>query len=87
LIGILALIFVFNSQGDKAIQELQRVNSSADILTVVMAGVFLLLGVIYIMSIVIIFFLKKPNRVETAIDIVKTLTGFFIGVATSFIEK
>ena len=48
----------------------------------VMAGIFLVLGIVYIAGIFKLFFSDNSNQIDTASDLVKTLTGFFVGAAT-----
>jgi len=51
----------------------------------IMLGVFLVLGCVYVTSIYKVFFSTNPNNVDSAADLLNTLTGFFVGVGTSFI--
>ena len=50
----------------------------------VMLGVFAALGLVYFVAIFKVFFSTNPNNVDSATDLIKTLTGFFVGVGTSF---
>lgn len=51
----------------------------------IMAGIFLILGLVYLAGIYYIFFSGNSEQIDTASDLVKTLTGFFVGAATGFI--
>lgn len=51
----------------------------------IMAGIFLVLGVVYLVGIFKLFFSGNPDHIDTASDLVKTLTGFFVGAATGFL--
>lgn len=52
---------------------------------IVTAGVFGILGLVYLAGIFKLFFSVHPQQVDTAADLVKTLTGFFVGAATGFL--
>ena len=52
---------------------------------IIMSGVFVVLGVVYLAGIVKLFFTSNADQVDTAADLVKTLTGFFVGAATGFL--
>jgi hypothetical protein len=63
-------------------------NSGADAFTprvIIVSGVFLVLGIVYIAGIVKLFFTRNADQVDAASDLVKTLTGFFVGAATGFL--
>jgi hypothetical protein len=51
----------------------------------IMAGIFLVLGIVYIAGIYKLFFSDNSNQIEFASDLVKTLTGFFVGAATGLL--
>jgi hypothetical protein len=51
----------------------------------IMAGIFLVLGLVYFAGIYKLFFSGNSNQIDTASDLVKTLTGFFVGAATGFL--
>ena len=51
----------------------------------IMAGIFLVLGVVYFAGIYKLFFSGNSDQIDTAADLVKTLTGFFVGAATGFL--
>lgn len=51
----------------------------------VMLSVFIVLGVTFIVSVIAIFKATNPDVLKFAFDTVKTLMGFFIGVATAFL--
>lgn len=51
----------------------------------VMLSVFIVLGVTFIVSVVAIFRATNEDVLKFAFDTVKTLMGFFIGVATAFL--
>jgi hypothetical protein len=51
----------------------------------VMLSVFFVLGLTFIVSILAIFRSSNPDVLKFAFDTVKTLMGFFIGVATAFL--
>lgn len=51
----------------------------------IMAGIFLVLGVVYFAGIYKLFFSGNSDQIDTASDLVKTLTGFFVGAATGFL--
>ena len=103
-LGILALILVWLSQGEKATKEIQKIGFLPTIVSIahaqdetgntsekftprvlIMAGVFIILGLVYLAGIFKLFFSGNSEQLDTAADLVKTLTGFFVGVATSFI--
>jgi hypothetical protein len=52
-------------------------------LTIILA----VLALVYFGALVKTFFSSNPQNMSMAVDLVKTLTGFFIGVATSLITK
>jgi len=52
---------------------------------VIMAGIFLVLGLVYFAGIYKLFFSGNSEQIDTASDLVKTLTGFFVGAATGFL--
>ena len=104
IIGIIALIVVWLTQGDKAVLEIQKIGlnisavsvayaqditegqvSSFTLRVIIMAGVFIILGIVYLAGIFKLFFSDNFARVDTAADLVKTLTGFFVGAATGFL--
>ncbi len=51
----------------------------------IMSGIFVVLGLVYIAGIFKLFFSTNNDQVDTASDLVKTLTGFFVGAATGFL--
>jgi hypothetical protein len=51
----------------------------------VMLSVFVILGITFIVSVVAIFRTTNSDVLKFAFDTVKTLMGFFIGVATAFL--
>ena len=51
----------------------------------VMLAVFIILGITFVVSIVAIFQATNADVLKFAFDTVKTLMGFFIGVATAFL--
>ena len=104
LFGVLALILVWLSQGEKATKEIQKIGALPSIVSIayaqyetgntsekftprilIMAGIFIILGIVYLAGIFKLFFSGNSDQVDTAADLVKTLTGFFVGVATGFI--
>lgn len=50
----------------------------------IVAGMFVVLGIVFIVAVVAIFTASKPATLSFATDIVKTMLGFFIGVITAF---
>ena len=52
---------------------------------IVIFGVFVVLGIVYFASIYRILFGTRGDQLDTATDLAKTLTGFFVGAATSFL--
>ncbi len=50
-----------------------------------MIAVFFVLGVVFIASLIAIFVTTNPDVLKFAFDTIKTLMGFFIGVATAFL--
>ena len=52
----------------------------------IMLGVFSALGIVYFVAIFKVFFSTNPNNVDSATDLIKTLTGFFVGVGTAFFK-
>ena len=52
---------------------------------VIMPGIFLVLGIVYMAGIYKLFFSDNSNQIDMASDLVKTLTGFFVGAATSLL--
>ena len=102
--GLLALVFLWVSEGGKVVQDFQKVGallapiSSAYAQPVealdgnvftpklyIMAGIFVVLGLGYIVGIIKLLFSENPDHVDAASDLVKTLTGFFVGAATGFL--
>jgi len=53
---------------------------------VIFGGVFMVLGLVYLAGIFKVFFSSSSHQVETATDLVKTLTGFFVVAATGFLD-
>ena len=51
----------------------------------IMAGIFVVLGLVYLAGIFKIFFSSNSEQIDTASDLVKTLTGFFVGAATGLL--
>jgi predicted RND superfamily exporter protein len=51
----------------------------------IVTGIFIVLGLVYLVAIFKLFFSSNSSQVDTAADLVKTLTGFFVGGATSFL--
>jgi hypothetical protein len=51
----------------------------------VMMSVFIVLGITFIVSVVAVFVATNSDVLKFAFDTVKTLMGFFIGVATAFL--
>ena len=51
----------------------------------IVAVIVFILGLVYLASFYKILFAKSRNQVEFAIDVVKTLTGFFVGVGSAII--
>ena len=51
----------------------------------VMIAVFILLAITFLTSIVAVFLTKEETILKFALDTVKTLLGFFVGVATAFL--
>jgi hypothetical protein len=49
----------------------------------VMWGVFAVLGLVYLGGIFRVLFSTNLTNIDTAADLVKTLTGFFVGTATN----
>jgi hypothetical protein len=58
---------------------------SDEMRSLIMVLVFIVLGMTFILSIVAIFKTKNKEVLTWAVDTVKTLLGFFIGVATTLI--
>jgi drug/metabolite transporter (DMT)-like permease len=104
ILGVLALILVWFSQGEKATIEFQKLELPSTVTSIayaqpdepekpekftprviIMGGVFVILGLVYLAGIFKLFFSRNSTQLDTAADLVKTLTGFFVGVATSFI--
>ena len=104
VLGVLALIVVWLSRGDKAIEQFQKIGASPLAISVayaqgtteetsdgftpriiIMAGVFAIIGIVYLAGIFKLFFSRNSEQVDTAADLVKTLTGFFVGAATGFL--
>ena len=52
----------------------------------IMAGIFVVLGLVYLAGIFKIFFSSNSEQIDTASDLVRTLTGFFVGAATGLID-
>ena len=55
------------------------------LMVLIMAGIFLVLGLVYFAGIFKLFFSANSNQIDTASDLVKTLTGFFVGAATGLL--
>lgn len=102
--GIFALGVVIAVQGEKTVEQIQRLSfdillvstayaqDDADAATeqftprvIIMTGIFFVLSLVYLAGIVKLFFTKNANQVDTAADLVKTMTGFFVGAATGFL--
>lgn len=50
----------------------------------IILGIFSALGIVYFVAIYKVFFSTNPNNVDSATDLIKTLTGFFVGVGVTF---
>ena len=50
-----------------------------------LAAILILLAIVYLGALYNLLFSPSPGSIEMATDLVKTLTGFYIGVATSMI--
>ena len=97
IIGILAIIFVITKTLVKAessisiisIAYAQNTNfqeiEAKNIQYIIMGGIFSLLGIVYLAAIFRLLFSKNISNVLIATDLVKTLTGFFVGVGTGFL--
>jgi hypothetical protein len=78
-----ALISPISSAYAQSLEELAAGGFTPRIL--IMAGIFLVLGLVYFAGIFKLFFSSNSNQIETASDLVKTLTGFFVGAATGLL--
>ena len=101
LVGIatlLALLLFIASTSDAALswswaQESAQSQSPSDrvephgplLKNTIMSGIFSILGLVYLSAIYKLFFAKNQNHIDIATDLVKTLTGFFVGAATGFL--
>ena len=56
---------------------------SASLQPYIVPGIFALLAIVFIISLLVTLFSTNPEKVKSAGDIVKTCLGFFIGAATS----
>jgi len=52
---------------------------------IIMSGIFLVLAIVYLAGIIKLFFTKNADQADAAADLVKTMTGFFVGAATGFL--
>ena len=52
---------------------------------IIMAGIFVVLGLVYFAGIYKLLFSGTAEQIDAAADLVKTLTGFFVGAATGFL--
>lgn len=52
----------------------------------IVAGMFVILGIVFILAVVAIFTTRNPATLTFATDTVKTMLGFFIGVITAFMS-
>jgi hypothetical protein len=50
----------------------------------IVAGMFVVLGIVFVVAVFAIFLARRPAAVAFATDTVKTMLGFFIGVITAF---
>lgn len=50
----------------------------------IVAGMFVILGIVFIAAVAAIFLTRNPATLAFATDTVKTMIGFFIGVITAF---
>jgi hypothetical protein len=57
---------------------------SSEIKQTIMIGIVAVLAILLLGSFGAVLFSKEPNKVAVAGDLLKTLLGFFIGVATTF---
>ena len=104
IVGLLALVTLWISQGGQVIQQLESVGAVLSPISpahaqsveelaaggftpkvLIMAGIFIVLGLVYIAGIFKLFFSDNSNQIDTASDLVKTLTGFFVGAATGIL--
>lgn len=51
---------------------------------IIMAGIFLVLGIVLLIAIYQMLFSENKEKVVLAGDVAKTLLGFFVGVGTNF---
>ena len=82
LIG--ALITPAFAQGSAPSSDSTHQGIKGDLKQDVMIGIVAVLAVVMLLSLVTVLGAKEPARVTVAGDILKTVLGFFIGVATSF---
>ncbi len=94
IIGILAIIFVITNILVKAESSISIISiayaqntdfqeiEAKNIQYIIMGGIFSLLGIVYLAAIFRLLFSKNISNVLIATDLVKTLTGFFVGVGT-----
>ncbi len=59
-------------------------NRSSELKQNIMVGIVGILAVMLLVSFGAVLLAKEPNKVTVAGDILKTVLGFFIGVATTF---
>lgn len=97
IIGILAIIFVITNTLVKAESSISIISlayaqntdfqeiEAKNIQYIVMGGVFSVLCIVYLAAIFRLLFSKNIGNVLIATDLVKTLTGFFVGVGTGFL--
>jgi Ca2+/Na+ antiporter len=57
---------------------------SSEIKQTIMIGIVAVLAILLLVSFGAVLFSKEPNKVAVAGDLLKTLLGFFIGVAITF---
>jgi hypothetical protein len=71
------------SGGSQAPPPISRFTDDAKLY--IMLFVFVILGLVFVGSIIVIFATKDQEVLKFAFDTIRTLMGFFIGVATAFL--
>ena len=72
-IGIISVAYAAETEGPK----LKKQN--------VLWAILILLALVYLGALYSLLFSKNSNNIDIATDLVKTLTGFYIGIATSVV--
>jgi threonine/homoserine/homoserine lactone efflux protein len=68
----------------QSVADRRNADRRTEIKQTIMIGIVAVLAILLLVSFGAVFLSTEPNKISVAGDILKTLLGFFIGVATTF---